>query len=224
MDVGEGGAVAKGWWAMATVLADFVADHRSELSAHCLAGLDAAGRLPAEDGEWFDAALADLASALRADPVESFSLAFGATPLASRRGWLHQRAGHRVTTLIQDVGLLCDAVCVCALRCGHPISADELRLMNMWLDGAAAASLDEFVSTLTSADRHARRSATAMFAIEVGNATAVMRLVFDDVVARPDGVSPEALALLDRSLARIENLVTQHLAESVGRGQGEPAL
>jgi hypothetical protein len=216
------GAVAKGWWVMATVLADFVAEHRGELSAHCLAGLDTGGRLPAEDRQWCDAALADLANALRTDPLQAVSLELGATAEASRRGRLHQQAGHRITTLLRDFRVICDAVCVGARRCDQPISTDELSLMNAWFDGAVAASIDEYVATLTGADRHARRTATAMFAIEVGNATAVMRLVFDDVVARPDGVSPEALALLDRSLARIENLVTQHLADSVGRGPGEP--
>jgi hypothetical protein len=216
------GAVAKGWWAMATVLADFVAEHRGELSAHCLAGLDAGSQLP-EDREWFDAALGDLVTALRTDPLQAVSLELGATPQASRRGRLHRQAGHRITILLRDFRVVCDAVCLYARRGGQPISTDELSLMNAWLDGAVAASIDEYLATLTSADRHARRTATAMFAIEVGNATAVMRLAFDDVVARPGGVSPEAIALLDRSLARIENLVTQHLADSVGHGQGEPS-
>jgi hypothetical protein len=209
---------------MASTLSDFVMDHADELRAHCLAGLDTASRTHDEDDPWFAAVLGDLASALRAPPAQPFSLEFGATPEAAHRGWLHQRSGRRVSALMQDFGLVCDSICTCARRFGQRIDADEFRLMNLWLDGAAAASLDEYVVCLSSADRDAHLGATAMFAIEVGNATAVMRLVVDSAIADHDGFGGGAAALLGRSLARIEALVSRHIAaSSLVRGPRGPA-
>jgi hypothetical protein len=207
---------------MASTLSDFVVDHADELRSLCLAGLDPASRTPDEDDPWFAALFGELASALRAPPAQPFSLAFGSSPQAAYRGWLHQLSGRRVTALMQDFGLVCDSICSCARRCDHPIAADEFRLLNLWLDGAAAASIDEYVVCLSSADRNAHRGAVAMFAIEVGNATAVMRLVLDGAVACADDSGSHASALLERSLARIEDLVAQHVADGLVRGPGTP--
>jgi hypothetical protein len=200
---------------MASTLADFVADHASELRAHCVAGLEDASHASRDDERWFEDVLGDLATALRSAAAQPFSLAFGATPKAAQRGALRQRAGHHVTALMRDFGLVSDAVCQCASRSGQAIPTEEVRLLNLWIDGAVAASLDEYLDCQTRAERDARRQQTAMFAIEVGNAATVMRLVFDAAVTSPGGITADVIALLDRSLARIENLVTQHVAEGI---------
>jgi hypothetical protein len=204
---------------MTSTLADFVVDHVGELRAHCVAGLGAAAGPSRDDERWFEDVLGDLASALRAEPAQQFSLSFGATPKAAQRGSLRQRAGHRVTALMRDFGILCDAVCECARRCGRLLHPDEVRLLNLWIDGAVAASLDEFLECQGRAEREVRRQQTAILAIEVGNAATVMRVVFDSAVASPDGITPAVTALLDRSLARIENLVARHVADGIAHEQ-----
>lgn len=200
---------------MTSTLADFVVDHAGELRAHCIAGLGAAARPSRDDERWFDDVLGDLAAALRSAPAQPFSLSFGATPTAALRGSRHQRAGHQVTALMRDFGLVADAVCQCASRAGHTIPTEEVRLLNLWIDGAVAASLDEYLDCQSRAEREVRRQETAMFAIEVGNAATVMRLVFDAAVTSPGGITPDVIELLDRSLARIEHLVTQHVADGI---------
>jgi hypothetical protein len=196
-------------------MARFIEARQADLVAHCLdrAERGAVNGARHELDTWFRASFGELARTLR-------ECAGDAPPPGSRYSRAaieHARSRHRegdaIADMLVDCALLCDAVCAMAAADGLAFTAGEFRTMNQFVDTVVASVAREFARlTFDDAIAYAARR-EGMFAVELANASAVMRVAFTALtIGRVDG---EPAELLDQGLRRVESLAAALLTSGL---------
>jgi hypothetical protein len=188
-------------------MAGFIEERQATLVAHCLDRVErgAVNGARHELAEWFSASFGELARTLREGAAEA-----PAGVRYSRAAIEHARVRHfegdAIADMLVDCALLCDAICATAAREGLAFTAREFRTMNHFIDTAVASAAREFARlSFEEVLAHAARR-EALFAVELANASAVMRVAFTTLTGGRSGADGDAAELLDQGLRRVESL------------------
>jgi signal transduction histidine kinase len=127
------------------------------------------------------------------------------------------RQGFTVSQVVHDYGDVCQAITELAVENSAPISAEDFRLLNGYLDDAIAGAVSEYARERTRADiegESTRGSERLGFlAHELRNLTHTALVAFEVLQSGNVGVAGSTGAVLHRSLKGIAELLGRSLAE-----------
>jgi signal transduction histidine kinase len=134
---------------------------------------------------------------------------------ATQHGNALSSSGFTVAQVIHDYGDVCQVVTDLAIERNAPISNEDFKRLNRCLDDAIANAVTEFCR-LRDLDlaRDVAREGTERLGIlahEVRNIATSVNLAFDALQSGTVGMSGSTAKVLERSVARLNSLVTQSL-------------
>jgi signal transduction histidine kinase len=198
------------------MLHEFVAENRTELIHRCRAKVAARSTPPPTSAELecgVPTFLDQLVEALRNRLASSREI----DQSAARHGRDLQLQGFTVSQVVHDYGDVCQAITDLALEVNAPISVDDFRMLNRWLDDAIASAVTEY-----GRERHQSLSVAAstrdeerfgFFAHEIRNLVNTATLAFEVLKTGNVGVSGSTGHVLKRSLSGLRDLIDRSVAE-----------
>jgi hypothetical protein len=156
---------------------------------------------------WASAMVDELCGALEVEPTD-FEMRRGDVPPARLHGSARRSSGGPIEALVGDFGALCDAICVVASDGGIDLSPTDVRTMNLFVDGNIAAALEAYACDEGDGDD----SPDIDLVLAVGNAVSVARAAFDALRSGRVGINSRTGVMLERSLARLERIVSDSVA------------
>ncbi|MEO5859685.1 MAG: sensor histidine kinase, partial [Pyrinomonadaceae bacterium] len=125
--------------------------------------------------------------------------------------------GYTIEQVVHDYGDLCQAATDLATELNEPISSDEFRTLNRCLDNGIADAVTEFTSQRDAnvAGRHAENVTQRLgeFAHEARNSVHTAMLALEVIKTGKVGITGATVGVLERSLARLTNLIDRSLAQ-----------
>jgi hypothetical protein len=194
-------------------MAGFIEGRREELIAYCLERVErgAVNGARHELGEWFSASFGELARTLR-DGAGQAPVGSRYSRAAIEHARVRHLEGDAIADMLVDCAMLCDAVCATAAAEGLAFTAGEFRTLNQFVDSAIASAAREFARlSFDEVLAYAARR-EGLFAVELANASAVMRVAFTALTGGRTGVDGDTAELLDQGLRRVESLAAALLA------------
>jgi signal transduction histidine kinase len=194
------------------MLYDFLLAHRDEIIAAARAKVAARMSPKATSEELRNGVplfLQQLADTLRRSQ--------GPTEEIGRSATLHGgdllRQGYNVAQVVLDYGDVCQVVTELAIELGAPIDPSEFHAFNRCLDEAIAQAVTEHarLRELTLATESTAR--IGKLAHELRNVLNIAQLSFGVLKTGNVGIQGSTSAVLDRSLARLRDLVNRSLTE-----------
>jgi signal transduction histidine kinase len=198
------------------MLHEFVAVHREEIIRRCRAKVAARPVPPPTTAE-----IEHGVPVFLEQLVDALVLQRASHPEIGTSAALHGhdllRQGCTVSQVVHDYGDVCQAITELAVETSAPISAEEFRLLNGYLDDAIAGAVSEYARQRTVSDidgESARGSERLGFlAHELRNLTHTALVAFEVLRSGNVGVAGSTGAVLHRSLKGIGELVGRSLAE-----------
>jgi signal transduction histidine kinase len=134
---------------------------------------------------------------------------------ATRHGSDLLRSGFTVAQVVHDYGDVCQSVTELAIERNAPIVNEDFRTLNRCLDDAIADAVTEFtrLRDVDMAEESAREAneRLGVLAHEVRNIASSITLAFDVVKSGRVGMGGATGAVLERSLGRLNSLVSRSL-------------
>ena len=225
------------------MLNKFLADNRADLIARCTdkvakRPLRAATKQQLENGiPMFIDQLIRTLDAERSGETEAGSLISGPPGgqesalsemglSAAAHGKALLELGYSVDQVVHDYGDLCQAITDLAFEQDAPFSIDEFRTLNRCLDNAIADAVTEFSAKrdVTLAEQHhvQANEQIGFLMHELRNELGTASMALTAMESGKLTVAGATGAVLQRSLAAMERLITRSLDEVRSKGTGSP--
>jgi signal transduction histidine kinase len=133
---------------------------------------------------------------------------------ATRHGSELLKRGFTVAQVVHDYGGVCQAVTELADEVNAPITADEFRFFNKYLDDSIAGAVTEYSRQREQSITDEGRERLAELARELRNALGAAMIAFQSLRAGRVGPSGSTAALLGRSLTRLSGVVHSSIART----------
>ena len=191
------------------MLHEFIASHRDEIIARCVARAPIAAARPTAPAanRGVPLFLNELVQALRPGAVSNSRIAEGA--VGHGHNLLLQ--GYTVSQVVHDYGSVCQAVTQLAVEMDAPISTEDFHALNQCLDDAIAGAVSQYGSerNRSTADAESARSTEqfGFLAHELRNHIHTALLAFEVLKSGDVGVNGTTGGVLGRSLLGLRALV-----------------
>lgn len=196
------------------MLDDFIRAHRDTIIARAQACAAARGTLTSAPPDAKDGVpdfLDQLADALRlarsTDAIDHDEIASS----SSRHGSDQYRSGHTIGDVVHGYGDVCQIITQLCMEVDAPISALEFRLLNLCLDDAIAGAVTEYARQQQRSLASEGTERIGALSHELRNYLGAARLAFDSIASGRVAVSGSTGALLNRSLAGLQDLLDRSL-------------
>lgn len=203
----------------------FMAAHRAELLelAHRRIQEASPARGDDEGADGFGRLLDEIIGALQRDAgLPSASPLPGPSEAAARFGSDRQRRGIPIAVLAEHVGAIATALGELGVRHGATFGAREHHLFVRCTGAVLGAALDRFWAEACSQLEHATAERLGYLLHELRNALATARMAFGMLRDGQLAVDARTADLLERSLARLDELMERSLFEAHLRAHVEP--
>jgi hypothetical protein len=198
------------------MLHEFIALNRNEIIRRCRAKVVLRSVPPPTEAE-IDHGVPVFLDQL----VDSLRLGLASSPEIGRSAHQHGHdlllQGFTVSQVVHDYGDVCQAITELSGEMGLPISTDDFRRLNQFLDDAIAGAVTEYGRgrTQTTLDAESARGAERLgfLAHELRNLISTAIVAFEVLKTGNVGVGGSTGAVLHRSLRGLHALVTRSLAE-----------
>jgi signal transduction histidine kinase len=200
-------------------LRDFLSEHRTEILAGTLPRLkEASPQLDGPDLVYsIDAFLDEIEGALRRDAGQAATSPLPSASMAAmEHGRQRQRLGCAIDVVPKDFGAICDATLKLALEYGVTFAAADYKALNLAIDAGIASAVQEFwhESELRTTKQ------VGSFAHELRNALATATMAFAAIKSGQVGAQSGTAAALERSLARMQDLISKTAAAVLLQAEG----
>jgi signal transduction histidine kinase len=203
-------------------LLEFIASYRVNILDACAQRL-ASGQPGTEDAlETLDALLVEITRALREDAVvqERFGLQRTGHS-AANHGRKRHTNGSEIEIIVRDYAALWDAISAVAVDKNETFGVREFQVLHGAIDSAIAAAIQEFAAQARHQHEHRVHEQVGALAHEFRNALSSATMAFSALRAERAGIQSKTAHVLERSLARMLDLV-QHTIATVHLGAGVP--
>jgi signal transduction histidine kinase len=199
-----------------TMLHDFIARHRQELieRAQAKVALRPAPRASSKElANGVPLFLKQLSDILKQEAAHSRSddLAMGTS--ATLRGKELLEQGFSIAQVVQDYGDICQAITELALDLGIDVPTQDFHTLNRCLDSAIASAVTEYARQRDVEVSAATVRREGFFAHELRNHLNTAMLAFQVVKSGRVGVSGSTIAVLERSLRGLHDLIDRSVSE-----------
>ncbi|HEY2731383.1 MAG TPA: HAMP domain-containing sensor histidine kinase [Polyangia bacterium] len=206
---------------VAHVLRTFVSDHREELLELAQRRLNGLIRDRPEDQEGMDhlptiidELIRELEPANEGHHNESHGEHEQFVAAASEHGVRRAYAGIPIQIVVHDYGVICDAVAELAKEQREPVSAADWQVLNRTLDVGIAAAIGHYEDELRGTLQRKHSVHVGSVAHEIRNALASVTTAYDAIKRGRVGQRSRTAEILERGLARLNELASQLLGES----------
>jgi signal transduction histidine kinase len=199
------------------LLDDFIATHRAEIIQRARAKASARSSLQPNDSDLdkgIPLFLDQLAVALqRSTHAPLASDSSGDNPgHATAHGGNLQRTGFTIGQVVHGYGDVCQSVTELALELDAPITVDDFRLFNRCLDNSIAEAVTEYERQREESSSSRGTERAAILAHELRNSLHTAMLAFGVMKRGAVGPDSSTMALLNRSLTRLHDLLERSIA------------
>lgn len=157
--------------------------------------------------------LDQLADALRRKQHDGTSDHQALKGSASRHGGDLWRQGLTVKQVVHDYGDICQVVTELAVEQKVPISAEDFRTLNLCLDDAIAAAVEEFTKRLEGSIRDENTERLGVLSHELRNLLNTAMMSFESMKAGRVPVNGSTGLVHGRSLLGLRNLIDRSLTD-----------
>jgi signal transduction histidine kinase len=138
----------------------------------------------------------------------------GHAEFAARQGRLHFERGLDIVSVLHDFAMVCDSIAELGAAQHMFFEAREFQLLNQSIDAGTAAALEEYWRAAHTEGGARSTETFGYLAHELRNALATARLALETLQTGNVGANSRTGLLLQRSLARMDNLVGHALVMS----------
>src|SRR5205807_955812 len=142
-------------------------------------------------------------------PVEETS---DPIPEARSHGEQRFRHGFPIAEVIRDYGAICDIISELAIEQDCTLDAPSFKLMNTWLDTAMAHAITEYFALSRASQERAVAEWVGTLGHEARNALGSATMAYAVIRSGKVGLSSRTAEVLERSLNRLDALISQTLA------------
>jgi len=135
----------------------------------------------------------------------------GKSAAAAQRGRRRRQLGSTIDKISYDFGSISDAVGEIGRRHGMKFDAGDYQVFNVCVDSAIASALEAYWNDAHEEQDYATIERVGFLVHELRNATASAQMAFASLKRGQMGVSSRTGDVLERGLARLENLISQAL-------------
>lgn len=195
-------------------LHEFIADNRDEIFLKCIEYLkkESPERSEEELAAEFHIIIDEIVRALEAnDGLPTKSPLPGESPTALRHGGERQRRGYAIQKIALDFGSISNAVGELGASQGYCFSAGEYRVFNQCIDTAISTALEQFSRQASQQQEDETMQRVGFLAHELRNSLSSARTSFVVLKTGQLGINSRTGDVLDRSLGRLEDLISQTL-------------
>jgi signal transduction histidine kinase len=191
-----------------------MSENREEILALCIDRMrrNAPDRTDEELADDMDTLIDEVVRALARDAgVDTNSPLPGRSETAMHHGGDRQRRGYPIANLAMDIGSISDSVGELGARRGLSFAAREYQVFNQCIDTAIGSSLEQFSRQEHEQQDEETTERFGFLAHELRNALSGGRVAFAILKHGQVGINSRTGAILERSLARVEALISQTL-------------
>jgi signal transduction histidine kinase len=194
-------------------LHEFIASYRADILGACAQHLAAGPPGTGEALEFFDTLLEEIARALRQDAF--IAPRFGSErygEVAASHGRKRHTNGSDIGVIVRDYAALWDAISSVAVERNETFGVREFQILHGSIDAGIAAAIQEFAAQARYQQEHRVHEQVGTLAHEFRNALSSATMAFSALRDERAGIQSKTAHVLERSLARMLDLVQQTIA------------
>ena len=190
-------------------LHEFITTYRANVLEACVERLGADSPARDEALGMLEALLGEVAGSLRCDAFAAPHLGSDRSgEVATNHGRKRQRVGSDIEVIVRDYATLWNAISAVAVEKEQSFDVVEFQVLHRSIDAGVAAAIHEFAAQT----RHEHEHRLGVLAHEFRNALSSATMAFLALKSERAGIQSETAYVLERSLARMRDLVQQTIA------------